>query len=45
MMTCLKQRNTRIQISDTKCYVTSLQIEEKIDQRLQNHPIKGGNLL
>ena len=44
-MTCLEQRNPRIQSSDTKCYETSSKKIEKIDQRLRIQPLRGGNLL
>jgi len=44
-MTYLEQRNPRIQTSDTKCYETSSQKIEKINQRLRIQPLLGGNLL
>ena len=45
MMTCLEQRNPRIQSSDTKCYETAQEKIEKIDQCLIIQPLRGGNLL
>ena len=42
-MTCLEQRNPRIQSSDTKSVMKPAQ--EKIDQRLRIQPLRGGNLL
>jgi len=39
MMTCLEQRNPRIEIFDTKFYETSSQMIEKIDQHLIIQPL------
>ena len=43
-MTCLEQRNPRIQSFDTKCCEPAPKIEEKRYQRLINKPLQGGNL-